>query len=134
MVGDGTGFIDPLFSTGAHMAFTSGSLAADEIVAALGGDGDVSEKRWENYERLVRRGSELFVGAVQAFYDGPLADMIFESPQRKILRQTITSMLAGDVFQPDSVWGGFLRERYPARLPDASGERAPEGASPMLSS
>jgi flavin-dependent dehydrogenase len=130
-VGDGTGFIDPLFSTGAHLAFSSGALAADEIVAALGGDGDVSARRWEGYERAVRRGGELFAGAVQAFYEGTLSDAIFEQPQRKVLRQTITSMLAGDVFS-DSAWTRFLRERFPVRLPDADGERAPSGATPMI--
>ena len=46
----------------------------------------------------------LFAGAVQSFYDGPLSDRIFEQPQRKILRQTITSMLAGDVFNSPRVW------------------------------
>jgi flavin-dependent dehydrogenase len=132
MVGDSMGFIDPLFSTGAHLAFSSGALAADEIIAALGSNGDVSAQRWQAYEQSVRRASELFVGAVQAFYDDTLAELIFEQPQRKVLRQTITSMLAGDVFNPDIAWARYLRERYPASLPTASTERAPAGATPMV--
>jgi flavin-dependent dehydrogenase len=118
MVGDGTGFIDPLFSTGAHMAFSSASLAADLILETLAGDGDFSAARWEAYERKVRRGAELFAGAVQAFYEGPLRERVFEEPQRKILRQTITSMLAGDVFREHAPWLRFLREQFPARLPE----------------
>jgi flavin-dependent dehydrogenase len=120
MIGDGTGFIDPLFSTGAHMAFSSASLAADLILDTLAGDGDFSAARWEGYERKVRRGAELFAGAVQAFYDGPLSERVFEAPQRKILRQTITSMLAGDVFREHAPWLTFLREQFPARLPEGS--------------
>jgi flavin-dependent dehydrogenase len=134
MVGDGAGFIDPLFSTGAHLAFSSGAMAADEILDGLNGNGDFSAKRWEAYERRVRRAAELFMGAVQAFYDGPLSDRIFEQPQRKILRQTITSMLAGDVFDDDAVWVRFLRDQFPAHLPSADGERAAPGATPILTS
>jgi flavin-dependent dehydrogenase len=115
-VGDSSGFVDPLFSTGAHLAFSSAALAADEITAALHA-GDVSARRWQAYQATVRRGVELFVGAVQAFYAGALSDAIFEQPQRKVLRQTITSMLAGDVFG-DASWTRFLRERYPVRLAD----------------
>ncbi len=116
MIGDGTGFVDPLFSTGAHMAFSSAALAADLILEILRSDGDFSAARWAEYERKVRRGGELFAGAVQAFYDGPLMERVFEQPQRKILRQTITSMLAGDVFHDDTPWIRFLREQFPARL------------------
>jgi flavin-dependent dehydrogenase len=132
MVGDGAGFIDPLFSTGAHLAFSSATMVADEILAALGGNGDFSEKRWVTYEKRVRQAAELFMGAVQAFYDGPLADRIFEQPQRKILRQTITSMLAGDVFNDDAVWVRFLREHFPPRVAGPEGERAAPGATPIL--
>jgi flavin-dependent dehydrogenase len=132
MVGDGAGFIDPLFSTGAHLAFSSAALVVDEIVDAFNGNGDVSAKRWENYERRIRRGAELFAGAVQAFYEGPLSDRIFEQPQRKILRQTITSMLAGDVFNEDAVWVRFLREHFPAQMPAAEGELASAGATPWI--
>lgn len=132
MVGDSGGFIDPLFSTGAHLAFRSAELAANQIVHALGGDGDVSARSWAHYERTVRSAAELFMGAVQAFYEGNLSELVVEQAQRKVLRQTITSMLAGDVFDTDAVWTRFLRERYPARLPDTEGELAPAGASAMI--
>lgn len=131
-VGDGAGFVDPLFSTGAHLAFASAALAADEILDGLRGNGDFSARRWESYEQSVRRAAELYAGAVQAFYDGPLADRIFEQPQRKILRQTVTSMLAGDVFNQDAVWVRFLRDHFPPRLPGPDGELAPLGATPMI--
>lgn len=131
MVGDASGFIDPLFSTGVHLAFSSALFAADTIAAALATDGDLRAPKWEGYERKVRLGAELFVGAVQHFYDGPLKELVFEEPQREILRRTITSMLAGDVFG-DGAWVRFLRERFPATLPGTSAERLPPGASPVL--
>jgi flavin-dependent dehydrogenase len=131
MVGDASGFIDPLFSTGVHLAFSSALFASDTIVAALGSDGDLSLPKWADYERKVRLGAELFVGAVQAFYDGPLKELVFEEPQREILRRTITSMLAGDVFG-DGAWVRFLRERFPPNLPAEDAERLAAGASPVM--
>ncbi len=114
-VGDATGFIDPLFSTGAHLAFISGELAADTISSTLRGNGDVSASQWESYERQIRAAGELFAGAVQAFYAEDLAEAVFAEPQRTVLRKTITSMLAGDVSGEDLAWRRFLRSRYPVR-------------------
>jgi flavin-dependent dehydrogenase len=93
-VGDSAGFIDPLFSTGAHLAMVSGKLAADAIA-----DG-TSFAEWES---RVRTASETFVTAVQAFYAGPLVDLLFAPDKRAPLRRSVTSLLAGDVFG-DAVW------------------------------
>jgi len=134
LVGDGAGFIDPLFSTGAHLAFSSAALAVDTIVPRLRAGQSFPAETWTTYESTVRRAAELYMGAVQSFYQGPLADRIFEQPQRKILRQTITSMLAGDVFDSDVPWVRFLRENFPVTLPGEGYEAAPAGAAPMITS
>src|SRR5262249_48394585 len=76
-VGDAAGFIDPLFSTGFHLAVKGASLAADAIQEALGA-GDVSEARWTCYERMVRAAAETYIGVVQAFYAGDLVALLFE--------------------------------------------------------
>jgi hypothetical protein len=131
MVGDSSGFIDPLFSTGVHLAFSSAMLAADVIARVLGEKREPISTDFDAYEKTVRGGAELFIGAVQAFYAGELRERVFETEQRKILRQSITSMLAGDVFG-DGAWVRFLREHFPATLPGIDGERLPEGASPIL--
>jgi flavin-dependent dehydrogenase len=118
-VGDSGGFIDPLFSTGAHLAIRGGVLAGDAIADALR-DGDVSRGRFAAWEAAMRKASELFVGAVQSFYRGPLAQYIFAQPQHPFLRRSITSMLAGDVFGDDGIWRREMRTRFPAALdPDS---------------
>jgi flavin-dependent dehydrogenase len=106
-VGDAGGFIDPLFSTGAHLAMTGGKAAADvlaELVAKPDLAGTSEEtSRFAAWERMLRGGAETFILAVQAFYAGPLMEAIFAENKHAALRRSITSLLAGDVFT-DAVW------------------------------
>ena len=116
-VGDAGGFIDPLFSTGAHLAITGASLAAPAIDDALR-DGNVSAARFAPFTGAIRGGSELFIGAVQSFYDGELTKYLFAERPRPFLKKSITSMLAGDVFTPEARWSSDLRTRFAPKLPD----------------
>ena len=103
-VGDAGGFIDPLFSTGAHIAMCGGKAAGDTLLELLapGGDAD-EEQKLKAWETMLRAGAETFILAVQAFYAGPLMEAIFAENKHNALRRSITSLLAGDVFN-DSVW------------------------------
>jgi hypothetical protein len=116
-LGDAAGFIDPLFSTGAHLAMCAALRAADEIDAGLG-DGNLGSERFARWEADLRAGADLFVGAVQAFYTGDLTTYIFAEPQHPFLRKAITSMLAGDVFDTTSRWAREMRSRFPVRWAD----------------
>jgi flavin-dependent dehydrogenase len=110
-VGDAAGFIDPLFSTGVHLGLHSGLRAADAVHEALAAD-DVRAERFEGWERELRGGMDLFLGAVQGFYAGDLVSYLFADPQHPFLRRAITSLLAGDVFDPGARWIGELRGRF----------------------
>ena len=63
----------------------------------------------------MRRGAELCIGVVQAFYDGTLVPLLFAEKQHPFLRRAITSMLAGDVFDDEARWARDIRTRFPAR-------------------
>ena len=110
-VGDAAGFIDPLFSTGVHLALCGGLRAAEAVHEALAAD-DVSGARFEAWERELRVGAELFLGAVQGFYSGELVPYLFADGQHPFLRRAITSLLAGDVFDEGARWIGELRGRF----------------------
>jgi flavin-dependent dehydrogenase len=116
-VGDAAGFLDPLFSTGAHMAIGGGVRAAQAIDEALAA-GDVSAARFMAYAKMMRTAGDLFLGAVQSFYRGDLRGLLFAKGQRPVLRRSITSMLAGDVFHEGTApaWVGFFREYFPVAL------------------
>jgi flavin-dependent dehydrogenase len=108
-LGDAAGFIDPLFSTGAHLAMRGALEAAQAIDGALDGNDDLFET-WEGHQRA---GAEMFTGAVQAFYDGDLTRYLFAQPQHPFLRRAITSLLSGDVFDLDATWARDVRTRFP---------------------
>jgi flavin-dependent dehydrogenase len=116
-LGDAAGFIDPLFSTGAHLAMVAALKAADEIDAGLG-DGNLGAERFAQWELDLRAGADLFVGAVQAFYSGDLTTYLFAEPQHPFLRRAITSMLSGDVFDTRARWAREMRSRFPVRWAD----------------
>ncbi|MEA2750172.1 MAG: hypothetical protein QOI41_4315 [Myxococcales bacterium] len=106
-IGDAGGFIDPLFSTGAHIAMCGGKAAADTLLELLALPGDAraadEAKKLAAWETMLRNGAETFILAVQAFYAGPLMEAIFAENKHNALRRSITSLLAGDVFT-DAVW------------------------------
>lgn len=119
-VGDAAGFLDPLFSTGAHLAIKGADLAAGAIDDALK-RGDTSRASFAAYEKSVRYAVDLFLGVVQAFYRGEFRETVFEANQRATLRRIITSVLSGDVFHHGAAhqphWASFLVKQYPADVP-----------------
>ena len=110
MVGDAGGFIDPLFSSGAHVAMTTGSRAATAIDEALKA-GDVSKARFDAWAADTKLGCDTFIDAVQAFYGGGLLKYLFAEKQHTVLRRSITSLLSGDVFAKDTRWLNDTRTR-----------------------
>lgn len=108
-VGDAGGFIDPLFSTGAHLAMTGGLLAADAIADVLAAPADEAALI-EAWQTKVRAAAETFILAVKAFYRGPLVEHLFAENKHAALRRSITSLLAGDVYS-DAVWLRDVRLR-----------------------
>jgi hypothetical protein len=115
-IGDAGGFIDPLFSTGAHLAMVGGHRAGNAIAGALA---DPSRERelLAEWETTLRTGAETFISAVQAFYEGPLVEVLFHEDKHEALRRSVTSLLAGDVFG-DSVWLRDAKKRIAAMLSD----------------
>ncbi|MGO8998066.1 MAG: NAD(P)/FAD-dependent oxidoreductase [Polyangiaceae bacterium] len=109
-VGDAGGFIDPLFSTGAHLAMYGGFHGADAIDAALAA-GDVSRARFLPWEAQMRSGGTMFLEMVESFYDGVLSRLFFVDRPHPYVRRVITSLLAGNVFGSEVRWLEEARTR-----------------------
>jgi len=115
-VGDAAGFIDPLFSTGFHLAVRGGALAAACIGDAFA-RGDFSRPNWASYERMIKKACDTYVGVVQAFYEGSLVELLFQTKKRDMMRKLVTSVLAGDVFHEEEPrWLREMQRRFPPRL------------------
>jgi len=110
MVGDAGGFIDPLFSSGVHIAMRAAVRAAECIHQGLTDD-DLGPGRFADWAAEVKLGTDTFVDAVQAFYSGGLIRYLFAEKKHTFLRRSITSLLAGDVYSSDARWIKDVRMR-----------------------
>ncbi|MFT4127788.1 MAG: tryptophan 7-halogenase [Gordonia sp. (in: high G+C Gram-positive bacteria)] len=93
LVGDAACFIDPVFSTGVHLATYAGVLAARSINAVL--DGTVSEDRaFGEFEGRYRREYAVFYEFLSAFYDMEQSEDSYFWKARKVTNFDRTDMTA----------------------------------------
>lgn len=98
LVGDAFAFLDPVFSSGVHLALTGAFMAADVV------DKILYRPEWASrltrlYERNLRRGMRRFSWFIYRF-NTPAFHHLFMSPSNRFrMIEAITTMLAGDVFR-----------------------------------
>jgi flavin-dependent dehydrogenase len=96
-VGDAFAFIDPVFSSGVHLALNSSTIGADVVDAFLRRAPDYAARR-KNFERVVRRGIDTFSWFIHRF-NQPAFEALFVSTRRPPkIERAVLSLLAGDVF------------------------------------
>jgi len=97
VIGDAFAFIDPVFSSGVHLALNSGTLGAGVVDAFLRGASDYP-MRLKEFERTVRRGIDTFSWFIHRF-NQPAFESLFVSTNRPHkMERAVLSLLAGDVF------------------------------------
>jgi len=97
MIGDAFAFIDPVFSSGVHLALNSGTLGAKVVDAALRRAPEY-ETELKEFERMVRRGITTFSWFIHRFTQ-PAFQQLFVSTRRPAkIERAVLSLLAGDVF------------------------------------
>lgn len=106
-IGDAGAFIDPVFSSGVLLSTQSADAAADALEAAFE-SGDFSGRAFEAYERRVRHGTRVFWAFIDAFYNRGFLKQMVASRRRPLLQKSITSLLAGDVYNPDNQLIAYL--------------------------
>jgi halogenation protein CepH len=115
LVGDAACFIDPVFSTGVHLATYGGLLAARSINSVLAGE--ISEERaFGEFEGRYRREYRVFYEFLSAFYDMQGTEDSYFWKARKV-----TNLNAGDLEAFVTLVGGVH-----------SGEQALIGADDMV--
>jgi flavin-dependent dehydrogenase len=99
LVGDAFGFLDPIYSSGVLLAFSSGEFAADAILGALA-DGDLSGARLGAFGPRFVAGMDAMRVLVHTFYDPNFrfSKFIRRFPE---CRHDLIRVLRGDVFDHD---------------------------------
>ncbi len=102
LVGDAFAFLDPVFSSGVHLALV-GSFKAAEVVDALLDHPERASRLTREYERYMQRGMKTFAWFIYRINTRAMQN-IFMSPH-DVLRmpEAVTTLLAGDVFRKTPV-------------------------------
>jgi halogenation protein CepH len=131
LCGDAACFIDPVFSTGVHLACLSGYLAAHTCESLLGAarQGDSAEGALRAYDERYRAAFERYLTFLYFFYDHHAEPDSYFWQARKILsaetrleaRQSFVRLLSGrgDLVGGDRALAEELEARH-ARMGDAT--------------
>lgn len=95
LVGNASEFLDPVFSSGVTLALESGALAADLTLKELQGNAVDWQTEYEDY---MMRGINVFREFVESWYDGRLQTIFFTEEKDEKIKQAITSVLSGYVW------------------------------------
>lgn len=102
-VGDASGFIDPMFSSGVLLAMTSGRHGARAIHQALD-SGKALTQGMKRYERDNRRRIAIYWEFIENFYKLHFAQIFFQPYNRWGLVCSINAVLAGRTDLSFAVW------------------------------
>ncbi len=123
-IGDAHRFVDPIFSFGLYVTMKEAQYGAQAIAGYLNGDNRDADNPFEEYQRFVENGIDIFEDIIDCFWEYPLAFATFihhRYPGEMI------DVLAGRVFhnQPSSAVAAArtLLQRSREYNPEA----APEG-------
>lgn len=100
MLGDASGFLDPIFSTGVFLATTTAASAARDIIEAFARHGRVESSDFGPTVYLTRSLHRLFFTFIRAFYDPHFLSFFFAPRPALGLTEAIVSLLAADVLRP----------------------------------
>lgn len=98
LAGDAFAFIDPVFSSGVHLALNSAFLAA-EAVDGLLREPRTAARRLAGFERQVRRGLGVFSWFIYRITSPAIRDLFMHPENMFRVREAVTSVLAGDLFR-----------------------------------
>src|SRR5262245_50165343 len=102
-VGDATGFVDPIFSTGVFIAMRSAELAAAAIIRTFRRQ-DFSASAFRPYAVRFHRGVAPFLAMIQRFYEPAFLDLFFSPTPPRRLYQAVLWVLSGAAFDHQPLW------------------------------
>jgi flavin-dependent dehydrogenase len=97
MVGDAFAFIDPVFSSGVHLALNSAALGAEVVDAYLRGAPEYKSCLRE-FERIVRKGVKTYSWFIYHYTQPAFRTLFMNDGSIFKMEQAVLSILAGDAF------------------------------------
>jgi flavin-dependent dehydrogenase len=102
LIGDAFAFVDPVFSSGVHLALNSAIRGAEVVDASLRGSPALHEKR-RAFEASVRKGITMYSWFIYRFTQPAFRDLFMFPRNIFGIENAILSVLAGDVFSKKSI-------------------------------
>ncbi len=106
LLGDAFAFIDPVFSSGVHLALTS-AFAAAELAATTLDTPQHARAARKRYTAHMRRGPQAFSWFIYRMTNPTIRDMFMHPRDLLGAKPALTSLLAGDVYGQAPVAGGL---------------------------
>ena len=97
MIGDAFAFIDPVFSSGVHLALNSATLGANVVDAYLRGSPEHA-RLLRRFHRTVRRGVKTYSWFIYRFTQPAFRALFMSKRSRFKMEEAVLSILAGDAF------------------------------------
>jgi FADH2-dependent halogenase len=95
LAGDAAGFIDPVFSSGVHLALFSGEQAANSLNAVLDSP-QKREKAFRYYEQRVGRVLDIYLRWASAWYTQEFVEVFLYPKEIFELVPTVSAVLSGN--------------------------------------
>ncbi len=102
LVGDAYAFLDPVFSSGVHLALT-GAFKAAEVVDEILDHPGRAPRLVREYERYLGRGMKIFAWFIYRFNTRAMHNLFMSPRDVQRMPEAVTTMLAGDVFRKTPV-------------------------------
>lgn len=97
MIGDAFAFIDPVFSSGVHLALNSATLGADVVDAYLRKSPEY-QRRVREFEQTVRLGVKTYSWFIYHFTQPAFRQLFMSEGSVFKMEEAVLSVLAGDAF------------------------------------
>lgn len=105
-LGDASSFLDPVFSSGVHVALMSAKLLSHNIIFTLnlGSSGldSKDEDQMYDYDKMMRTGVSRFHNLLQIFYNGGFVSKVNALESREKTMSMMTSAVAGGMWDEDN--------------------------------
>ncbi len=103
IIGDAFAFIDPVFSTGVHLALNSAVLGADVVEAFLKGEPDGAKRR-AHFAKTMRRSLKAYSWFIYRFTQPALRGLFMSHRDILGMKEAVLSLMAGDAFRKTPIW------------------------------